>query len=316
MPINKDAPVFALCLAGPTGSGKTALAVKLGRMWNCEIINADSRQAYADFPIITAQPAREEQGDLPHHLYGILPTRAKLDAAAWAKLAADKARAIAALGKTPLFVGGSGFYLTALFDGLSAMPEIPAEISHSIAAQMEESGPVALHERLIKLDPPLAARIHPHDRIRIMRGLEVAAATGKPLSWWQKQPARPLCQGPRIFINVELSSLAPLLKTRIEKMIQAGAAEEATRALRNCPDKKAPGWSGIGCSEALALAEKAAPLEEIKERWLFATRSYAKRQLTWFRNKPHYLAYKGDATLKMLERVLAKSASSGHAQPC
>lgn len=296
-------PLPATCLAGPTGCGKTALAVRLAALCGCEIINADSRQLYADFPIITAQPIAGERGGIAHHLYGILETGEKLDAASWARLAAAKAAEIRQRGNIPLFVGGSGFYLAALFDGLSDIPPIPREISAAIEAEMAQSGPIRLHARLGQADPETASKIHPHDRQRIMRGLEVAQATGKPLSWWQGRPLRPLCAGPRLFMTATLEELTPFLAARIEEMLARGAAEEARDAYSRCADLSAPGWSGIGCVEALELAKSPSRRKELAASWLYATRQYAKRQLTWFRNRKGYLAFRGEPESDIIERI-------------
>lgn len=292
----------AVCLAGPTGSGKTNLAVRLAAIWNCEIINADSRQLYRDFPIITAQPTVAEQCGVTHHLYGILPSREKLCAAEWARMAAEKAWDILGRGKIPLLVGGTGFYLAALLEGLAEMPPIPEEARRQVAEDMERLGAEALYGRLKRLDPEWAAAIHPHDRQRIMRGLEVFEGSGRPLSWWHKQkPSRPLGSGPCFFLDVSLQGMENGLRSRIMRMLAMGAADEARAAHELCPDTSAPGWSGIGCREALWHAMGRLDKAECVERWYRATRSYAKRQLTWFRGKKYCRARDAELLLRFAE---------------
>lgn len=305
-------PLPAACLAGPTGCGKTALAIKLAKICGCEVVNADSRQLYRDFPVITAQPGQAEMEGLPHHLYGILETGEKLDAAAWARLGAAKAAEILRRGKIPLFVGGSGFYLGALFEGLSDIPRVPREISEAIGAEMDRLGSGCLYKRLARADPAATAKIHPHDRQRIMRGLEVLEATGRPLSFWQRRPPRPLCAGPMLFMDIGLEELTPFLAERIEAMLARGARAEALAAFSRCPDPAAPGWSGIGCLQALEMAKSDGESGERKAAWLLETRKYAKRQLTWFRNKKGFTPFRKEPPERLIDGIRALGSLGGH----
>lgn len=284
-----------ICLAGPTGAGKTDLAIAIGRLLGCEIINADSRQIYADFPIITAQPGPEEQAALPHHLYGFLETSRKISAGQWARMAAAEAGRIAARGRIPLLVGGSGFYFGAILGGLASIPDIPEDTRARVAADLERLGPEAMHSRLKALDPEYAGRIHPRDRQRIARALEVYEATGKNFTWHHRHgKSEALCSGPLLVFSATLAQLLPRLENRIRKMIAAGALEEAARAWTKYPDPAAPGWSGIGCCEVLAHLRGETGAEECLARWLKATRAYAKRQLTWFRGRPEAIWISGN----------------------
>lgn len=290
-------PLPIICLAGPTGAGKTALALALAKELDCEIINADSRQTYSDFPIITAQPDEGERKRAPHHLYAFLKTDEKLDAAAWARLAFAKAREIRARGRLPLLVGGSGFYFQSLLSSLSDIPPIPAEISAFFANKILVEGSPAAHKELARLDPDYAAKIHPNDRQRVRRALEVRAATGKTFSWWHGRGApKALCAGPLFSLACSLDDLTPFLKLRLGKMREAGALWEAARAWKNCPDVSAPGWSGIGCRETLKFFMDEISAEEWLGEWLANTRAYAKRQLTWFRGRKYAIPIRpGDA---------------------
>ncbi len=285
------APCAVICLAGPTGSGKTALALRLARELDCEIINADSRQVYADFPLITAQPSPEERARCPHHLYGFLPTGQKISAGRWAAMAAAVAREITARGRVPLLVGGTGLYFQALLRGMAEIPPVAPEVTRRLELRLRAHGPEGLHAELARVDPAYAARIHPRDRQRILRALEVLEGTGRPFSWWHAHAmAAPPCAGPLLVLDVTLDWLAPRLARRLDAMLAAGALDEARAARTRCPGSaggvRLPGWSGIGCAELLAHLEGEISLEDCRARWLANTRAYAKRQLTWFRARP------------------------------
>ncbi len=284
-------PLPVICLAGPTGAGKTALALDIAEILGCEIINADSRQVYKDFPIVTAQPDEQEKSRAPHHLYSFLTTDKKLDAAGWAKIAYKKSKEIHSRGKLPLLTGGSGFYFQALLSCLAAIPPVPAEISAHYAQQIQSSGSPAAYEKLKQIDPDYALKIHPNDKQRIQRALEVYAGTGKTFSWWHKK-ARPeaLCSGPLFVLDCPLSELEPVLKARIKVMQEKGAIKEIINAWKNCPDSSSPGWSGIGCRETLEYLMGRLDQKNWEKEWLANTRAYAKRQLTWFRGRKETIA--------------------------
>ena len=278
------APLPVICLAGPTGCGKTAAALALAEALGGEVINADSRQVYSDFPLITAQPSPEEQACCPHHLYGFLPTEQKISAGRWADQAVAEAKAVLARGHVPLLVGGTGLYFQGLLHGIAEIPAIDPAITAALTARLAEEGPAALHAELAAKDPAYAARIHPNDRQRIVRALEVLAGTGHTFSWWHEHGMpEPPCAGPLLVLDMELDALTPRLARRIDLMLEQGALDEARAARRRCDDAAAPGWSGIGCAEVLAHLRGELSLEECHRLWLHNTRAYAKRQRTWFR---------------------------------
>lgn len=279
-----------ICLVGPTGSGKTAAALHIAGQLErsgapVSVINADSRQIYRDFPVITAQPSRDEQTRCPHLLYGWLPTDQKSSAGQWA----DKARAamdeVLALGRVPLLVGGTGLYLKALLDGMADIPAPEASVSARLQEQCRAEGPEALYARLRDIDPEYAARIHPHDRQRVVRALEVWESTGRTFTWWHVHatPAAPETDVLRLGMGLPLPDLTPFLSRRIDAMLEAGALDEARAALARYPDLSLPGWTGIGCRELGVYLTGQCPLEDALELWRKNTRAYAKRQWTWFR---------------------------------
>lgn len=276
-----------LCLAGPTGTGKTGAALAVARELPAVVVNFDSRQVYADFPIVTAQPTAEERAVCPHRLYGFLPTDQSLTAAAFADLARAEVRAAADQGLLPILVGGTGLYLKAILQGLAPIPPIPDQVRQAVLARLKAQGAPALHAELSRVDPDYAARIHPNDSQRNARALEVFQATGKTLTWWHAEgseaaPFEPLLLG----LGRDLESLTPVLAGRVRAMLEAGALDEVRRAWERCPDPEAPGFSGIGCAELVAHLRGGLSLDAAVARWIKNTRAYAKRQFTWFKAVP------------------------------
>lgn len=278
----------AVCILGPTGSGKTGAALALAQSsaegLPVTVINYDSRQVYADFPIVTAQPDEAERAVCPHELYGFLPTAEAMTAARFAELARAGIKAARAQGRVPVLVGGTGLYLRALEQGLADIPPVPDEVRAWVLGRMEREGSQALHDDLAQADPPTAARLHPNDTQRISRALEVFLGTGRPLSAWfadQKQghTGVELC---KVGLSFTLRELEPGLEKRIGLMLERGAVDEVRRAWEATPDRAAPGYSGIGCAELLMHLLDGLDLPDACGLWFRNTRAYAKRQLTWF----------------------------------
>jgi tRNA dimethylallyltransferase len=273
-----------ICVAGPSGAGKSAAAAYLAQKLGGAVVNVDSRQVYEDFPIITAQPGIAERRLCPHYLYGFLPCAQKISAGRHAELVGKITAELAASGKTAVLTGGSGLFFRALFGGIADIPVIAADIHEKWQKRLAEEGSPALHELLRRKDPVYAAKIHPNDRQRVTRALEVCEGTGRTFSWWHGrrdggQGLRPLFLG----LALPLKELEPILKARIDLMLKLGAIAEAEEARRKCPSRAAPGWSGIGCAELFSYLAGQTDLESCKRLWLSNTRAYAKRQLTWFR---------------------------------
>ena len=278
-----------LCIVGPTGSGKTAAALYLASFLKdlgqpATIINADSRQVYRDFPIITAQPRTEERSVCPHLLYGWLETTQKISAGQWADKARTSIEESLSTGHLPILVGGTGFYLRALLDGISDIPAPDPAIRRRIMEECQALGAPTLHRRLLDIDPEYAAKIHPNDSQRNMRALEVWESTGRTFTWWHEQTPPPApYRVLRLGIGLPLPELTPFLEKRIGLMVDMGAMEEARQALKICPDTSAPAWTGIGCAETAAFLLGKLTLDECLSLWAHNTRAYAKRQWTWFR---------------------------------
>ena len=293
-----------VCIAGPTGAGKSAVALALAETLPVSVINADSRQTYRDFPLITAQPSSDERARCPHLLYGFLPTNEKLGAGEYARRAGQAVREEYGKGRLPVLVGGTGLYFRALLGGIAAIPPIPDDISVLWQERCKERGSAALHALLMQKDPEYAASIHPNDRQRVTRALEVIDATGRAFSWWHK---RPLPETPyrtcKIGISLPMAELEPLLARRIDDMLRLGALEEARRALERCPDPACPGWSGIGCAEIFRHLSGECSRDECRALWLKNTRAYAKRQNTWFRADKSISWFRPEETQKVADVV-------------
>jgi tRNA dimethylallyltransferase len=316
----------AVCILGPTGTGKTALAIALDRALaiapnrdlkrasgghaaapvGVAVVNFDSRQVYADFPVITAQPSLEERAACPHLLYGFAPCDEKMDAASFASMAVRAMDEARAMNRLPVLVGGTGLYLKALLEGLAPIPELSAEIRASVLARLEREGPGPLHRELAAIDPAYAAKIHPNDSQRNARAMEVWLSTGRTMTAWHAEahPAAEL-DALKLGVRVDLDALTPRLAERIDAMLEQGAVEEAAAAWARCPDPAAPGWSGIGCAELLEYVRGHLGLAEARRLWIKHTRAYAKRQITWCRKEKHMFWIDAGDVGRAVELVLA-----------
>lgn len=275
-------PVIAV--VGPTGAGKSAMAVFLAREIHGVVVNADSRQTYRDFPIITAQPDARDAAAAPHRLYGFLPCEEKLGAGAYAALAKKEIADARKEDAIPIVTGGSGLYLQTLFGGIAFIPPVDPAAAEHWRRRCAEKGAPALHALLAASDPQTAARLHPNDSQRITRALEVLESSGKPLSHWHSLPVAPSpYRTLTLYVGLPLDALTPGLAARIDVMLENGAEEEARAAMNVCADPEAPGWSGIGCAELHAFLSGKISMDQCKEAWLHNTRAYAKRQTTWFK---------------------------------
>ncbi|MDR2893611.1 MAG: tRNA (adenosine(37)-N6)-dimethylallyltransferase MiaA [Deltaproteobacteria bacterium] len=290
-----------ICIGGPTGAGKSAAACFLAEQLGGEVINADSRQVYADFPIITAQPKAEELAVCRHRLYGFLPSESKISAGEYLRLAGREIDLLRAEGKIPILVGGTGLYFRALLGGIAQIPPVDEAIREYWQRRYVAEGGQALHTVLRDLDPEYAAKIHPNDRQRVTRALEVCESTGKNFTWWHREKTDATGYT-ALYLGVclSLSELEPLLAGRIDQMLQAGALDEAAKARKNCDDAAAPGWSGIGCAEVYRYLRGELSLPDCRELWLHNTRAYAKRQLTWFGAEKNFLPHRPGQDKAML----------------
>ena len=222
----------AIVIAGPTASGKSALAMALAKAFNGAIINADSMQVYREFRILTARPSVEDELRVPHELYGVLGAAERCSAGRWLDMAANAIVKTRAKGQLPIFVGGTGLYIHVLTSGLASLPEIPLDIRKECAALHEQIGGEAFHDRLVALDPEAAARIPATDSQRLKRAWEVARATGRPLSVWQAENTvhkAPLGQHAAVVVMPPREAVYAACNERFDRMIDDGAIDEVNR---------------------------------------------------------------------------------------
>ncbi len=275
-------------IVGPTGSGKSALAIEIAARLGAEIVNADSRLFYRGLDIGTAKPGAEERARVPHHLIDICAPDAAIDAARFADLARSAIGDIVRRGKPPLVVGGSGLYLRALQHGLCAGPGASPELRRSLREMAAERGCAELHRELSLVDAAAAARIGCHDLPRIVRALEVFRLTGEPLSDHQRRHGFSERRYDTLSVGLALdrTALYRRIDERFKAMLAAGLADEV-RALIGAgyrPDR--PPLSTIGYREIAAHLRGERTLEEAADAARRETRRLAKRQLTWFRRDP------------------------------
>lgn len=287
-----------LILAGPTGAGKTQLAVWLAQRLPYELVSADSMQVYRGMEIGTAQPTEEELRGVPVHATGILEPDERFDVARFLEIC-DRAHAdIEARGKTPLYVGGTGLYLRALRWGLFDQPEIPRKVRRELEEELEREGTEAMHARLAERDPELAGRISERDRIRIVRGLEVALATGRPLSDWQRQWERREPRFPHrlVILTCPREVLVARIERRTRAMLEAGWIEEVERLLERGYSPELHAFKALGYREIVDHLRGRLSRDELEEQIMIQTRRFAKRQMTWFRSETaaQWIEYDGE----------------------
>src|SRR5882672_1084021 len=278
----------AVLIAGPTASGKSALALELAQKTGGVIINADSMQVYRDLRVITARPTPEEEAKDPHRLYGHVDAAVNFSAGAWVANAAAMLADVRAQNRLPIFVGGSGLYFKALTRGLSAVPPVPVAIREEVRARLERDGVEALHAALAQRDPASAERLKPRDRTRIARAFEVVEATGRSLTDWHRDGLPPLLppgQFSALFLEPDRDQLYAKIDARFEAMLKAGALEEVADLAARHLDPLLPAMKAHGVPGLIRHRRGEITLEQAAEIGRADTRHYAKRQFTWFRHQ-------------------------------
>ncbi|MCU0926043.1 MAG: tRNA (adenosine(37)-N6)-dimethylallyltransferase MiaA [Hydrogenophaga sp.] len=303
-----------IAIAGPTASGKSAVALAVAERWAVEIISVDSALVYQGMDIGTAKPTAEERDRVPHHLIDTIDPRDAYSAADFVRDATRLIGEIQARGHTPLLVGGTMLYFKALTHGLSDMPRADAEVRERIEARAREQGWPALHAELAQIDPVSAGRLSPNDAQRIQRALEVFEVSGQPISAFQT--GRPTSHhnpmGPGALLSLEPQDRAWLharIAQRFDTMLASGFLDEVRRLrARGDLNPDLPSMRCVGYRqawEALDAADPPSPaqLVELRDRGIFATRQLAKRQLTWLRSMPERVVVACDAP-DALEQVI------------
>lgn len=305
----------AIFLMGPTASGKTALAVQLAQLLNGEIISVDSALVFREMDIGTAKPTLEERGGIPHYLIDILDPSESFSTGQFRTQALDLMADITARGKLPILVGGTMLYFNALMQGLAQLPPANVEIRARLDFELERDGKTALHERLAKIDPQAAKRIHPNDPQRVQRALEIFELTGKAMTdfFAENQTDLPYQIHKFVIAPEDRTILHEIIALRFHKMLQQGFLAEVEKLfLRGDLNDKMPAIRAVGYREAWAYFEGEYDLDTMTEKAIIATRQLAKRQFTWLRRETdaHFLVT-GQANLAaQVLQTLKKPQSS------
>ncbi len=281
---NPEAKPKVALIAGPTASGKTALALHLAKSHNIMIINADSAQVYSDLPVLSAQPTPEEQASAPHRLFGYIDGVTACSAARWAKDAKIAIGEAHKAGSLPVLVGGTGLYLRTLLDGIAPIPEIDPDLRANIRAMTVADAYAALQDS----DPFVATRLAPTDSSRIARALEVIKSTGRSIAEWRKDKVGGIGEDISLQPIVLLPPrewLYPRCDARFDAMMAGGAVDEVEGLLARGLPYDAPVMRAIGVPEISAMLAGEISREEALTLGKITTRQYAKRQFTWFRNQ-------------------------------
>lgn len=280
-----DAAPPLVLLVGPTAVGKTAAAVAICQELDAEVVNADSVQVYRGLDIGSAKPTPDELAAAPHHLVDVADPDQEMSAARWAGLAEAAIAGIAARGKRALVSGGTGLYVKALLHGLAPAPPVDPELRRRLRDEWEALGQAAMHARLAGLDPASAARLHPADRQRVLRALEVAVQTGQPLSARQAAHGFAPARYPYLALGLDRprEELFQRIEARCRQMWQGGLLEEVAGLLAAGLPPTAHGLNSLGYRQAVAVLTQGRDPGEALEEMIRQTRAYAKRQLTWFR---------------------------------
>jgi len=301
-----------ILIAGPTASGKSALALELAVKLRGVIINADSMQVYRDLRIITARPSPDEEKRAPHRLYGHVDAAENYSVGRWFGEAAAALADTLGKGQPAIVAGGTGLYFSTLTRGIAAVPPVPAEIRREVRGRLAAEGVAALHAELSMRDPATAARLKPGDRARVTRALEVVLATGRSLTQWHEDntPARvDLAAAAKVFLMPKRDELALRIDARFDAMMAAGAPEEVRALAARNLDPNLPAMKAHGVPWLIRHLKGEIPMAEAVEQSRRDTHRYTKRQVTWFRNQlpqfewvePQHAAAALEAQLRRLD---------------
>jgi tRNA dimethylallyltransferase len=275
-------------IAGPTASGKSALALALAERFGGTIVNADSMQVYHDLRVITARPAPDEEKRAPHLLYGHVDAAVNYSTGQWLREVDAAVKDARAQGRLPILIGGTGLYFTALTKGLAAVPPIPPAVRDEVRGRLASEGVAALRAELEALDPATAERLRVNDRNRISRALEVVKATGRSLSDWHREGLPPpfdIGDAVKVFLKTERAALVQRIETRFGDMLDAGALDEVRALAARRLDPTLPAMKAHGVPWLIRHLNGEISVEDAAAGGVMDTRRYAKRQLTWFRNQ-------------------------------
>ncbi|HEX4408160.1 MAG TPA: tRNA (adenosine(37)-N6)-dimethylallyltransferase MiaA [Xanthobacteraceae bacterium] len=301
-----------ILIAGPTASGKSALALKLAERLGGIIVNADSMQVYSDLRIITARPTPEEEARVPHRLYGHIDAAENYSVGRWCTEAAGVLGESRRDGRLVLLVGGTGLYFKALTSGIAAVPPIPANIREQVRTRLAHEGSAALHAELAERDPTSAARLGVNDRARVSRALEVVLATGRSLTDWHdanKPPVLDLAHAAKVFLTPDRDALHQSIDARFDAMMAQGALDEVRALAARHLDPTLPAMKAHGVPWLIRYLAGEVTRNDAVDHAKLETRQYTKRQATWFRNQlPQFEWATPEQAAAAIERQLAASA--------
>lgn len=274
-------------IAGPTASGKSRLALETAERTGAVIVNADSQQLYADLRILSARPTAEDEARAEHRLYGIADAADAWSVGRWSRAVMPVLAELAAEGRPALLVGGTGLYFNALTRGLADIPDIPDSVRDEIGALYDSAGEGSVRRRLVEADPESEAAIASGDRQRLIRALAVLTVTGQPLSVWRADTRPLLAEGSWQAVVVEppRDRLYAACDARVDAMVEQGALDEVRTLVARRLDPTLPAMKAVGVRDFAAHLRGEISLSEAVTAVQQATRNYAKRQLTWFRNQ-------------------------------
>jgi tRNA dimethylallyltransferase len=278
----------AVLIAGPTASGKSALALALAERIGGTIINADSMQVYRDLRIVTARPSAAEEARVPHLLYGHIDAAENYSVGRWCVDAEAAIAEVKRAGRVPILVGGTGLYFKTLTQGLAAIPPIPAEIRAVVRERFRTEGIAPLHAELERRDPQSARRLMPGDRSRITRALEVILATGRSMTDWHREGMKPAldpADAVKVFLDAGREALYSRINARFDAMLAAGTLDEVAVLRARRLDPALPAMKAHGVPWLIRHLDGEITLAEAAEGGKRDTRRYTKRQATWFRNQ-------------------------------
>ena len=278
----------AILIAGPTASGKSALALDIAERVGGAIINTDSMQGYSVLNVLTARPTPEDLARAPHHLYGHVHPSTAYSTGIWLRDVMRLIEDSTLDGRVPIFVGGTGLYFRALAEGLSEMPDIPERIRNRWRYELDEQGSHRLHRLLSQEDPQTASTLRPSDGQRIVRALEVLESSGRSIRDWQSVQGQPLIDhatANMFVVEPEREEVVRRIEQRFDRMMGLGAREEVRQLMGLGLDAALPAMKAIGVRELFAASSGKMEHKEAILRAKIATRQYAKRQMTWFRNQ-------------------------------
>ncbi len=308
-----------ITIEGPTGSGKSVFAIELAKYLNTEIISADSRQVYRYMDIGTAKVGKEDLGLVRHHLIDVINPDQSYNAGSFAADAERVIKQLHAKNMVPIICGGTGLYIQSLIRGLCKLPEIADSVRTDLKERLRNEGLDSLYRELCDIDAALSAKLSPNDSQRILRGLEVYYATGKPLSChWNEQNETQKYSTFRILINTERDTLYKRINLRLTQMLKMGLIDEIRSLLEMGYNKSSPGLNSLGYKEFIPYLEGAAKLQDCADVASQHHRNYAKRQATWYRKCSFNLSLTGSsvnisniAKIIMTDRTEERYANNG-----